>query len=213
MRIILVGPPGAGKGTQAAFLSDKLEIPVISTGDMLRAAIRNKSELGQRVENILAAGELVPDAVMIELVKLRLAQPDCKNGFMLDGFPRTIAQADALEINQIPIDVVLEITVDDSIIVERLTGRRVHPKSGRTYHIVYNPPKHHNKDDITGEPLVQRDDDKVETVKNRLSVYHRQTSPLIEYYEQKPAVRYMKVDGSQPVEAVQSEILSALANR
>lgn len=208
MKIILLGPPGAGKGTQAKMLSNYFKIPMISTGDMLRSAIQQKTKLGMQVEKILASGELVSDGIMIDLVKDRIAQPDCLKGFMLDGFPRTIAQAEALTAAKIEIDAVLEINVHDDIIVERLTGRRIHPKSGRTYHLINNPPKFHNKDDITGEPLIQREDDKVETVKNRLAVYRKQTFPLIEYYQADGLrIKYVKVDGSLPVQEVQSRIL------
>ncbi len=214
MRIILLGAPGAGKGTQAQFLSKHFNIPQISTGDMLRAAIAEGTELGKKAKEYMDAGQLVPDDVIVGLVKERIAQPDCKNGFLLDGFPRTVAQADALKAAGVPIDAVIEIDVPDDVIVERLSGRRVHPASGRTYHIVYNPPKQDGVDDITGEPLIQRDDDKPETIRKRLAVYHEQTAPLVDYYRreavQNPALKYIHVDGTQPIDKVEQEILAAL---
>lgn len=213
MHIILLGPPGAGKGTQAKLLSLHFNIPMISTGDMLRSAMHQKSKLGLEVEKIVNAGKLVTDDIMIALVKERISQPDCRHGFLLDGFPRTIAQADALTAAKIDIDAVVEINVADDIIVERLAGRRIHPKSGRTYHILTNPPKLHNKDDITGEPLIQRDDDKAETVKKRLSVYRQQTAPLIEYYRTyEDDIKYITVDGSQPVKSVQAAVVAELSD-
>ncbi len=214
MRIILLGAPGAGKGTQAQFLSKHFNIPQISTGDMLRAAIAAGTELGKKAKEYMDAGQLVPDDVIVGLVKERIAQPDCQNGFLLDGFPRTVAQADALKAAGVPIDAVIEIDVPDDVIVERLSGRRVHPASGRTYHIVYNPPKQDGIDDVTGEPLIQRDDDKPETIRKRLAVYHEQTAPLVDYYrreaENNPALKYIHVDGTQPIDAVEKNILAAL---
>ncbi|SIN69695.1 Adenylate kinase [Sulfurivirga caldicuralii] len=214
MRIILLGAPGAGKGTQAQFLSKHFNIPQISTGDMLRAAIAEGTELGKKAKEYMDAGQLVPDDVIVGLVKERITQPDCKNGFLLDGFPRTVAQADALKAAGVPIDAVIEIDVPDDVIVERLSGRRVHPASGRTYHIVYNPPRQDGVDDITGEPLIQRDDDKPETIRKRLAVYHEQTAPLVDYYrreaEQNPALKYIHVDGTQTIDKVEQEILAAL---
>lgn len=184
MRIILLGSPGAGKGTQAKFITEMFHIPQISTGDMLRSAIKEGSPLGQSAQKIMQAGGLVSDEIIINLVKERIKQADCQNGFLLDGFPRTLAQAQALRDAQIKIDHVIEIDVPDSEIIKRLSGRRVHPASGRTYHLLYQPPKIANKDDVTGEDLVQRDDDREETVKKRLEVYHQQTKPLIAYFNE-----------------------------
>ncbi len=214
MRIILLGAPGAGKGTQAQFLSRHFNIPQISTGDMLRAAIADGSELGQQAKRYMDAGQLVPDEVIVGLVKERIREADCENGFLLDGFPRTVAQADALKAASVDIDAVIEIDVPDEVIVERLSGRRVHPASGRTYHIKYNPPRQEGVDDETGEPLIQRDDDKPETIRKRLAVYHEQTAPLVDYYRaeaaRNPNLKYLHVDGTQPIEAVEQAILSAL---
>ena len=214
MRLILLGPPGAGKGTQAQFLTEHFQIPQISTGDMLRAAISAGTELGKQAKAFMDAGKLVTDEIIIGLVKERIAQDDCQNGFLLDGFPRTIAQADALKDNNIQIDAVIEIKVPDELIVQRLSGRRIHPASGRSYHIKYNPPKEEGKDDITGEPLIQRDDDKEETILARLKVYHEQTAPLVDYYQQAAQaglVKYIAVDGTQEIETVKSAILKALS--
>src|SRR5512144_3040541 len=182
MRLILLGPPGAGKGTQAQYICDAYGIPQISTGDMLRAAVKAGTPLGRQVKKVMDSGALVSDDIIIGLVKERIAQPDCANGFLFDGFPRTIPQADALTAAGIKLDVVLEIDVPDEAIIERMSGRRTHPASGRTYHIKFNPPKVPDRDDVTGEPLIQRDDDKEETVRNRLAVYQRQTRPLVAYY-------------------------------
>ena len=182
MRVILLGPPGAGKGTQAQFITEKFGIPQISTGDMLRAAVKAGSELGLKVKDIMASGGLVSDDIIIALVKERITQEDCVNGFLFDGFPRTIPQAEALQSAGVTIDHVLEIAVADEEIVTRMSGRRTHESSGRTYHVVYNPPKEEGKDDLTGEPLIQREDDKEETVRNRLNVYHEQTKPLVNFY-------------------------------
>ncbi|HRA81918.1 MAG TPA: adenylate kinase [Thauera sp.] len=182
MRLILLGPPGAGKGTQANFIKEKFGIPQISTGDMLRAAVKAGTPLGVEAKKVMDAGGLVSDDIIIGLVKDRLQQDDCKHGYMFDGFPRTIPQADAMKEAGVPIDFVLEIDVPDGEIVERMSGRRAHLSSGRTYHVKFNPPKVEGKDDVTGEDLVQRDDDKEETVKKRLDVYHAQTKPLVEYY-------------------------------
>ena len=179
MRLILIGPPGAGKGTQAAFIKERFGIPQISTGDMLRAAVKAGTELGKAAKVIMDQGGLVSDDIIIGLVKERLTQDDCKKGFLFDGFPRTIPQAQALQAAGVPIDFVLEIAVPDAEIVERMSGRRIHPASGRSYHIKYNPPKVEGKDDVTGEPLVQRDDDKEEVVMKRLAVYHQQTEALV----------------------------------
>ena len=182
MRLILLGPPGAGKGTQANFIKDKFGIPQISTGDMLRAAVKAGTPLGLEAKKVMDAGALVSDDIIIGLVKDRLQQDDCKSGYMFDGFPRTIPQAEAMKAAGVQIDYVLEIDVPDSDIIERMGGRRAHLASGRTYHVKFNPPKVEGKDDVTGEPLIQRDDDKEETVKKRLDVYHSQTKPLVEYY-------------------------------
>ncbi len=214
MRIILLGAPGAGKGTQAQFLSKHFGIPQISTGDMLRAAIAEGTALGKEAKKYMDAGQLVPDEVIVGLVKERIAQPDCAKGFLLDGFPRTVAQADALKAAGVDIDAVIEIDVPDEVIVERLSGRRVHPASGRTYHIQYNPPRQEGVDDETGEPLIQRDDDKPETIRKRLAVYHEQTAPLVDYYrreaEANPSLKYIHIDGTQPIDKVEQAILAAL---
>ena len=214
MRIILLGAPGAGKGTQAQFLTEKYNIPQISTGDMLRAAIKEGTELGKLAKAAMDAGELVTDEIIIGLVQERIAQDDCKNGYLLDGFPRTLAQADAITNAGIQIDAVIEIDVPDSEIVQRMSGRRAHLASGRTYHVVYNPPKVEGKDDVTGEDLVQRDDDKEEVVLDRLKVYHSQTAPLIDYYQDQAAkveaLQYITVDGTDSIENVQTHITSKL---
>ncbi|MCG3722458.1 adenylate kinase [Vibrio cincinnatiensis] len=214
MRIILLGAPGAGKGTQAQFIMEKYGIPQISTGDMLRAAIKAGTELGQQAKSVIDAGQLVSDEIILGLIKERIAQPDCENGFLLDGFPRTIPQADGLKAMGIAVDYVIEFDVADDVIVERMAGRRAHLASGRTYHVVYNPPKVAGKDDITGEDLVVRDDDKEETVRARLGVYHEQTAPLIEYYGKEAAdgnTQYLKFDGTKQVAEVSADIEKALA--
>ena len=216
MRLILLGPPGAGKGTQANFIKEKFGIPQISTGDMLRAAVKAGTPLGIEAKKVMDAGGLVSDDIIIGLVKDRLQQDDCKAGYMFDGFPRTIPQADAMKDAGVPIDFVLEIDVPDSEIVERMSGRRAHLPSGRTYHVKYNPPKVEGKDDVTGEDLVQRDDDKEETVKKRLEVYHAQTKPLVEYYStwaasgaaNAPKVR--KIVGLGAVEEITARAFDAL---
>jgi len=210
MKIILLGPPGAGKGTQAKFICNKFEIPFIATGDMLRAAVAAKSSLGLKVKEIIESGKLVSDDIMVSLVQERIAQPDCVNGFLLDGFPRTIAQAEALTNTKIDIDYVIAIVVDDEEIVRRMSGRRVHPASGRTYHVVYNPPSGKDKDDITGEDLIQREDDKEEVVRHRLEVYHQQTKPLIQYYQANDSVKFINIDGSGSIEKITQEILAIL---
>ena len=216
MRLILLGPPGAGKGTQAGYVCEAFGIPQISTGDMLRAAVKAGTPLGQQAKKVMDEGGLVPDDIILGLIKERLAEPDCANGFLFDGFPRTIAQADGLNHEGIGLDAVVEIQVPDEEIVDRMAGRRVHPGSGRVYHVTHNPPQEPGKDDVTGEDLVQRDDDREETVRQRLSVYHEQTRPLVDYYAgwakkgDPEAPRYATVDGQQPVEAVREEILSAL---
>lgn len=216
MRVILLGPPGAGKGTQAAYISERLNVPQISTGDMLRAAVKAGTPLGLEAKKVMDTGGLVSDDIIIGLVKERIAQDDCRNGFLFDGFPRTIAQADALKEAQIKIDAVVELKVDDEEIVRRISGRRTHPGSGRVYHVLYNPPKVEGKDDVTGEPLVQRDDDQEETVRKRLEVYHQQTRPLVDYYSSwaasgdADAPRYIAVDGLGPVDEVKQRIMQGL---
>ncbi|MDF2179553.1 adenylate kinase [Aliiglaciecola sp. CAU 1673] len=209
MRIILLGAPGAGKGTQAQFLMGKFGIPQISTGDMLRAAIKAGTELGLAAKRVMDEGKLVSDDIIIGLVKERIAQPDCAKGFLLDGFPRTIPQADAMKENGVVVDHVIEFDVGDEVIVERMSGRRVHPASGRVYHTAYNPPKVEGKDDQTGEELVIRPDDQEETVRKRLAVYHEQTKPLVDYYRNEAAAghcAYHKVDGTKPVDQVSAEL-------
>lgn len=216
MRLILLGGPGAGKGTQATFVTEKFGIPQISTGDMLRAAVKAQTPLGIQAKKVMDTGGLVPDDLIIGLIKGRLQQDDCKNGYLLDGFPRTIPQADAMQENGIEVDYVVEISVADEEIVKRMSGRRAHLASGRTYHILYNPPKVEGIDDISGEPLVQREDDSEETVKHRLAVYHDQTEPLIEYYgefanrEKSTAPRYVAIDGVGSVNDIKNKILAAL---
>jgi len=212
MRIILLGAPGAGKGTQAQFLMNKYGIPQISTGDMLRAAIKEGTAMGLAAKQVMDAGQLVSDEIIIGLVKERIAKPDCAKGFLLDGFPRTIPQADAMKDNGVLVDHVIEFDVPDDVIVERMSGRRVHPASGRVYHVTYNPPKVAGKDDVSGEDLVIRDDDKEETVRKRLGVYHEQTEPLVGYYRnqaEQGLTQYHHLDGTQAVDAV-SKILGEL---
>ncbi|MFC0267752.1 adenylate kinase [Kushneria aurantia] len=216
MRLILLGAPGAGKGTQARFICERFGIVQISTGDMLRTAVREGNELGQRVKEIMSTGKLVPDDIIIELVRERIARPDCVNGFLLDGFPRTIVQADALRDAGVELDHVLEIHVADEEIVKRLSGRRVHEGSGRVYHIDHHPPREPGIDDDTGEPLIQRDDDREETVRSRLDVYHEQTEPLIHYYrqwqEEAPtrAPQCHRVEGVGSVEDIRRRAIEAL---
>jgi len=214
MRIILLGAPGAGKGTQAQFLMAKFGIPQISTGDMLRAAIKAGTELGKKAKEVMDAGQLVSDELIIGLVKERIAQDDCKAGFLLDGFPRTIPQADAMKENGVSVDHVVEFDVPDEVIVERMAGRRVHAGSGRVYHLVYNPPKAEGKDDETGDDLSVRPDDEEATVRKRLGIYHEQTKPLVEYYQAEAgtgACAYLTIDGTQPVEQVSSLLNEKLA--
>ena len=216
MRLILLGAPGAGKGTQAAFICKQFAIPQISTGDMLRAAVKTGSALGVAAKKVMDSGALVGDDIIIGLVKERIAAPDCANGFLFDGFPRTIPQAAAMREAGVKIDVVLEIDVPDAAIVERMSGRRVHAPSGRSYHVKFNPPRVPGRDDATGEVLMQRDDDKEETVKKRLAVYQSQTRPLVEYYSRwaasgdPAAPRYRKIDGSGSVEEITARALAAL---
>ncbi len=213
MRLILLGSPGAGKGTQAKFITEKYHIPQISTGDILRSAIKQGSPLGKQVATIVAEGQLVPDDLVVKLVAERLKDPDCVNGFLLDGFPRTVAQAEAL-LDMTTIDAVLDIHVPEEEIVQRLSGRRIHPASGRIYHIQHQPPKIPNQDDETGEPLIQRDDDKEETIRKRLQVYHQQTSPLTNFYRQLhkhgAATCYATIDGTGTVSAIRDKIVSLL---
>ena len=215
MRIILLGAPGAGKGTQAQFICQRFGIPQISTGAMLRAAVKAGTELGQQVKEVLDTGGLVSDELIIGLINERIAQDDCAKGFLLDGFPRTIPQAEALVDAQISIDHVLEIAVDDEEIVGRIAGRRVHPGSGRTYHLQHNPPKQDGKDDVTGEELIQREDDKEETVRKRLQVYHTQTKPLVDFYQKLSAAHGVptcsRVEGVGSVEELTSRVLSVLS--
>ena len=214
MRIILLGAPGAGKGTQAQFICEKYGIPQISTGDMLRAAVKAKTALGMQVERVMSAGGLVTDEIIIELVKARIIEQDCANGFLFDGFPRTIPQAKAMLDQDVRIDVVLEISVPDDEIVKRLSGRRVHLGSGRVYHNVFNPPKEKGQDDVTGEKLIQREDDKEDTVRNRLKIYHEQTEPLVNFYAElsQPQfkVNMIKINGVSEVEQIKKDILVAL---
>ena len=213
MRIILLGAPGAGKGTQAQFIMEKYGIPQISTGDMLRAAVKSGSELGLQAKELIENGKLVTDALVIALVKERIKQDDCRNGFLLDGFPRTIPQADAMKEAGITVDFVLEFDVPDEIIVDRIIGRRVHAGSGRVYHVKYNPPKTENKDDVTGEELTIRKDDQEETVRKRLVEYHQLTAPLIQYYQkeaQMSDVKYNRIDGTRPVSEVSQELARIL---
>ena len=216
MRVILLGGPGAGKGTQANYIKEKYNIPQISTGDMLRAAVKAGTPLGVEAKKVMDAGGLVSDDIILGLIDERIKEPDCANGFLFDGFPRTLAQADALKDKGIRIDAVVEIDVDDDEIIKRMSGRRVHLASGRTYHVVFNPPKEEGKDDETGEPLIQRDDDQEATVRERLSVYHEQTEPLIDYYSRwaeaggADAPRYVKINGIGKVDEIRAAIFAGL---
>jgi len=216
MRLILLGGPGAGKGTQANYIKDRYQIPQISTGDMLRAAVKAGTKLGKEAKGYMDSGGLVPDEVIIGLVEERIKEADCENGFLFDGFPRTIPQADAMKAAGVPIDAVVDIDVPDAEIIKRMSGRRAHLASGRTYHVVFNPPKEEGKDDVTGEPLVQRDDDKKDTVRNRLEVYHDQTEPLIGYYQkwersgEAGAPKYIKVQGVGGVDQIRDQIFTSL---
>jgi adenylate kinase len=217
MRIILLGPPGAGKGTQAGFITGRFGIPQISTGDMLRAAVRAGTPIGLAAKKVMDAGQLVSDDIIIGLVRERLKQPDCANGYLFDGFPRTIAQAESLKAAGIGVEVVLEIDVPDAEIIERMSGRRVHPASGRTYHVKYNPPRAEGRDDVTGEPLIQRDDDREQVVRERLEVYHAQTRQLVDYYTawaatgDAAAPRHRCVDGIGTVDQIRQRVFDALA--
>jgi adenylate kinase len=213
MRLILLGPPGAGKGTQAKLITEQFHIPQISTGDMLRAAITAGSKLGKAAKQIMDAGELVSDDIIIGLVLERIAAEDCRNGFLFDGFPRTLAQAEAIARNGIGIEHVVEINADQEEIIKRISGRRIHSASGRSYHIDYHPPKQEGRDDVTGEPLIQREDDQEKTIRNRLDVYQKQTKPLIEYYRNlanSNKLKYHVIDGMQSVEQVKQAIATAL---
>jgi len=216
MRLILLGGPGAGKGTQANYIKEKYQIPQISTGDMLRAAVKAGTEPGKQAKVLMDSGQLVPDSVIIGLVKERIKDPDCRKGFLFDGFPRTIPQADAMKDAGVEIDAVVDVDVPDGEIIKRMSGRRVHLASGRTYHVVFNPPKVAGKDDVTGEALIQRDDDKEETVKKRLDVYHSQTEPLVSYYKKWEATKearapkYIHIPGIGKVEEIRDKIFAAL---
>jgi adenylate kinase len=216
LRLILLGAPGAGKGTQAGFITQKYGIPQISTGDMLRAAVKAGTPLGLQAKQIMDVGGLVPDAVIIGLVKDRIVQADCANGFLFDGFPRTLPQAEAMKVGGVSIDFVVEVDVEDAEIIRRMGGRRVHLASGRTYHLVFNPPKVAGKDDVTGEDLVQRADDREETVRKRLEVYHSQTRPLVDYYVQwaasgaPGAPKHVRIPGVGSVEGIRDQIFAAL---
>ena len=216
MKLILLGAPGAGKGTQAAFITEKYGIPQISTGDMLRAAVKAGTPLGLEAKKVMDAGQLVSDGIILGLIKERLQQPDCAKGFLFDGFPRTIPQAEALRSQGVDLDLVLEIDVPDEEIIKRMSGRRVHTASGRTYHVVFNPPKVAGKDDATGEDLIQREDDKEETVRKRLDVYHSQTKPLVEFYSKwattgdTRAPKYRKVNGVGSLDGIREAVLNAL---
>jgi adenylate kinase len=216
MRLILLGGPGAGKGTQANYIKERYQIPQISTGDMLRAAVKAGTELGKKAKEFMDSGQLVPDGVIIGLVKERIKEPDCQKGFLFDGFPRTIPQADAMKEAGVPIEAVVDIDVPDGEIIKRMSGRRAHLASGRTYHVVFNPPKVEGKDDVTGEPLIQRDDDKEETVRKRLEVYHDQTEPLIDYYKkwessgEAVAPKYIRIEGVGKVDQIRDAIFAAL---
>ncbi len=212
MRIILLGSPGSGKGTQAKFITEKYGIPQISTGDMLRAAVREETPLGLEAKKVMDAGGLVSDDIILGLIKDRIGQKDCANGCLLDGFPRTIAQAEGLNAMKINIDHVIEIVVDDAAIIKRMAGRRVHQSSGRTYHVVYNKPKQEGLDDVTGEPLIQREDDKEDTVKKRLTVYHEQTKPLVDYYSaQGQSVKFSSIAGVGDVSDITEKIFAVLS--
>jgi adenylate kinase len=216
MRLILLGGPGAGKGTQANYIKEKFQIPQISTGDMLRAAVKAGTELGKQAKTVMESGGLVSDDIIIGLVKERIQEPDCEKGFLFDGFPRTIPQADAMKEAGVAIDAVVDIDVPDGEIIKRMSGRRVHLASGRTYHIVFNPPKEEGKDDVTGEPLIQREDDQEETVRQRLQVYHDQTEPLIDYYKnwessgEAGAPKYIRIEGVGKVDEIRDSIFTAL---
>ncbi len=218
MKLSLLGPPGAGKGTQAKYICDTFNIPQISTGDMLRAAVKAGTELGKKAKSVMDAGQLVSDDLIIDLVKERIAQPDCANGFLFDGFPRTIPQADAMQDAGVFLDAIVEIVVPDDSIVDRMSGRRIHLASGRTYHIHHNPPKIPGKDDVTGDPLIQREDDREDTVRRRLEEYHRMTAILSQYYrdlsakgEKGKSPAFITVDGTRKIDAVAADIIEKLS--
>jgi adenylate kinase len=211
VRLILLGPPGAGKGTQAKFICENFGIPQISTGDMLRSAIKAGTALGKQAQEVMDTGQLVSDDIIMGLVRERLRQPDCKRGYLFDGFPRTIPQAEAITREGVDIDYVLEIDVPDEEIIMRVSGRRVHPGSGRVYHVKFNPPKAQGRDDVTGEPLVQREDDREDTVRKRLEVYRAQTRPLVDYYQRNAAGKYRRISGRGSVENVRNRTLAALS--
>lgn len=217
MKIILLGPPGSGKGTQAAYITKEFGIPQISTGDMLRAAVNAGTSLGLEAKKVMDAGELVSDELILGLVKERISENDCKPGYLFDGFPRTIAQAEGMKEAGIKVEYVVELQIEDEEIIKRMSGRRIHPASGRSYHILFNPPKVENMDDETGEPLIQREDDREETVRKRLEVYHRQTSPLIDYYSKtrsdngNNSVVYLQINGIGEVQNVRDNILKKLS--
>ena len=211
MRLILLGPPGAGKGTQAKFICENFGIPQISTGDMLRSAIKAGTALGKQAQKVMDTGQLVADDIIMGLIRERLRQNDCKRGYLFDGFPRTIPQAEAITREGVDIDYVLEIDVPDEEIVMRMSGRRVHPGSGRVYHVKFNPPKAQGRDDVTGEPLVQREDDREDTVRKRLEVYRAQTRPLVDYYQRHAAGKYRRISGCGSVEDVRDRTLAALS--
>jgi adenylate kinase len=216
MKIVLLGPPGAGKGTQANIIKHTFDIPQISTGDMLRAAVKAGTPLGKQAKKVMDAGELVSDDLILGLVRDRLTKDDCKNGYLFDGFPRTIAQAEGMQAAGIEIDVVVELQLEDSEIIKRMSGRRIHPGSGRSYHVIFNPPKVENTDDETGEPLVQRDDDKEETVRKRLVVYHEQTAPLIKYYSDlvnQGSIRYLRINGAGDVNEICKTVINQLKGK
>ena len=218
MKIILLGPPGAGKGTQANFIREEFRIPQISTGDILRAEVAAGTPRGTELKRVMDAGELVSDELILDIVRTRVTADDCRNGYLFDGFPRTVAQADGMKAHGIGVDYVVELRVDDEEIIRRMSGRRVHPGSGRTYHVEFNPPRVEGRDDATGEALVQREDDREETVRKRLEVYHRQTSPLVEYYAReaeksgKNGLEFFYVNGGEDVESVREAIISKLKN-
>ncbi len=216
MKIILLGPPGAGKGTQANYIKQEFNIPQISTGDILRAEVRAGSPRGLELKKIMDAGELVSDELIVDIIKVRITADDCRNGYLFDGFPRTVAQADGMMMNNIDVEYVVELRVDDEEIICRMSGRRIHPQSGRSYHVIFNPPRQEGRDDITGEPLIQRDDDSEATVRKRLQIYHTQTAPLIHYYSERAntggaqAPKYYRIGGDGGVEQIRDEIFSRL---
>ncbi len=216
MKIILLGPPGAGKGTQANYIKQEFNIPQISTGDILRAEVRAGSPRGVELKKIMDAGELVSDDLILDIIKVRITADDCRNGYLFDGFPRTVAQADGMMMNNIDVEYVVELWVDDEEIIRRMSGRRIHPQSGRSYHVIFNPPRQEGRDDITGEPLIQRDDDSEATVRKRLQIYHTQTAPLIHYYSERAntggaqAPKYYRIGGDGGVKQIRDEIFSRL---